>query len=478
MNVATAAPEVVAQAATWMDPQVQLLIALLIGIAMLIYMILKTKIHAFLGLIIAAAVIGILGGIGQPDGIQPAAVASAITGGFGSTLGSIGIIIGFGVMMGEIFDATGAAERMALTFIKIFGKKREHWAMALTGFIVSIPIFCDSGFVIISPIAKAISKKTKRSIVQIAGPLAIGLVITHSLVPPTPGPLGVAGTFGVDIGKFILLGIVISLPMAVTATLYTQWLGKKIYQLPAEDGEGWIRPEKRLDGEAVTITASRDNLPSTLMSFMPILVPIALILLQNVLSAAKVDGSGILQYVAFLGNPIIAVGIGLLIAIFGLGKDLTRQEALALMDKGIKSAGIIILVTGAGGALGNILKVTKTGDYIAAEMAKTGIPIIILPFIIATLVRFIQGSGTVAMVTAAGITAPIVNAAGANPLLGAFACCIGSLFFSYFNDSYFWVVNNLMGFRETKEQIRNWSITSTVAWATGFVELLLLSFIM
>ncbi len=483
MNAATVAPEAVAQAASWIDPQVQLLIALLIGIALLIYMILKTKIHAFLGLILAAAIIGILGGLGQPEGLKPAAVATAITGGFGSTLGSIGIIIGFGVMMGEIFDATGAAERMALTFIKLFGKKREHWAMALTGFIVSIPIFCDSGFVIISPIAKAISKKTKRSIIQIAGPLAVGLVITHSLVPPTPGPLGVAGTFGVDVGQFILLGIVISLPMAIAATLYTQWLGKKIYQLPADEGDGWVRPAKRLDGETVEIVASREDLPSTLMSFMPILVPIALILLQNVLAAAKVDQGGFLQYIAFLGNPIIAVGIGLLIAIFGLGKDLTRQEALDLMDKGIKSAGIIILVTGAGGALGNILKVTKTGDYIAAQIdhqtdPKTGIPIIILPFIIATLVRFIQGSGTVAMITAAGITAPIVNAAGANPLLGAVACCIGSLFFSYFNDSYFWVVNNLMGFRETKEQIRNWSITSTVAWATGFVVLLLLSLVM
>lgn len=440
-------------------------------------MILKTKVHAFLGLIIAAAVIGILGGIGQPEGIKPAEVAKAITAGFGSTLGSIGIIIGFGVMMGEIFDATGAAERMALTFIKIFGKKREHWAMALTGFIVSIPIFCDSGFVIISPIAKAISKKTKRSIISIAGPLAVGLVITHSLVPPTPGPLGVAGTFGVNIGQFILLGIVISLPMAIAGTLYTQWLGKKIYQIPSDDGEGWIRPEKRLDGEAVEIKPSRADLPGAMISFLPILVPILLILLENVLSALKINEGLMGQYIAFLGTPIIAVGIGLLIAIFGLGKDMTRDEALSAMEKGIKSAGIIILVTGAGGALGNILKVTKTGDYIAAQMAQTGVPIIILPFLIATLVRFIQGSGTVAMITAAGITAPIVTAAGANPLLGAFACCIGSLFFSYFNDSYFWVVNNLMGFKDTKDQIRNWSVTSTVAWASGFVMLLLLDLV-
>lgn len=471
------AAETLISATPWIDPQLQLIIALLIGIVLLIIMILKTKVHAFLGLILAAALIGILGGIGQPEGIKPAAVASAITAGFGSTLGSIGIIIGFGVMMGEIFDATGAAERMAMTFIKLFGKKREHWAMALTGFIVSIPIFCDSGFVIISPIAKAISKKTRRSIVQIAGPLAVGLVITHSLVPPTPGPLGVAGTFGVDLGAFILLGIVISLPMAVTATLYTQWLGKKkLYQLPGEEDD-WIRPAVQ-EPYAEHLVSSDKVLPTALESFMPLVVPIVLILLNNVLAALKLADDPFVQYIMFLGNPVIAVAIGLLLAIFWLGRDMDRKTALATMERGIKSAGIIILVTGAGGALGNILKVTKTGDYIAAQMAQVGIPVLILPFIIATLVRFIQGSGTVAMVTAAGICAPIVLASGESMLLGAFACCIGSLFFSYFNDSYFWVVNNLMGMTETKDQIKNWSITSTVAWATGFIELLILSIFM
>ena len=177
----------------------------------------------------------------------------------------------------------------------------------------------------------------------------------------------------------------------------------------------------------------------------------------------------------FLGTPIIAVGIGLLLAIFVLGKDMTKDECIDEMNKGIKSAGLIMLVTGAGGALGNVLKVSGTGDYIAQQMAKTAIPIIILPFIIATLVRFVQGSGTVAMVTAAGICAPIIQAAGASVILGAFAACIGSLFFSYFNDSYFWVVNNLMGIKDTKEQIKNWSVCSTIAWGVGFVELLVLS---
>lgn len=448
----------------------QMIIGLLIGIAVLIFLILKTKVHPFPALIIAAVLVGLVGGM------DPLKIAGSISSGFGGTLGSIGIIIGFGVMMGQIFERTGAAERMALTFIKLFGKKNEHWAMALTGFVVSIPIFCDSGFVIISPIAKAISKKTRRSIVAIGVPLAAGLVITHSLVPPTPGPLGVAGTFGVDVGQFILLGLLISLPMVIAACLYSQHLAKSIYQLPAEDGDGWVRPEKHEDYSDMILNSGKE-LPSAFMAFLPLIVPVLLILL-NTVSAAMGASGGIFTAITFLGTPIIAVGIGLLLAIYTLTLKIPRKDVLKDMEKGISSAGMIIFVTGAGGALGQILKDSGTGNYIAESLAAASIPIIILPFLIATLVRFIQGSGTVAMVTAAGICAPIVAASGASMLLGAFACCVGSLFFSYFNDSYFWVVNNLMGFRETKEQIKIWSVTSTIAWAVGLAMLLILNLFM
>ena len=179
----------------------QMILGLVIGIIILVFLILRTKIHAFLALIIAAAITGIIGGM------PPNNVLSAITSGFGSTLGSIGIIIGFGVMMGQIFEISGAAERMAQTFIKKLGKGREEIALSITGFLVSIPIFCDSGFVILSPLTKALSKKTKKSVVTLGVSLAAGLVITHSLVPPTPGPVGVAGLFEVNVGSLILWGI-------------------------------------------------------------------------------------------------------------------------------------------------------------------------------------------------------------------------------------------------------------------------------
>lgn len=448
----------------------QMLIGLFIGLIALILLILKTKIHVFLALIIASCIIGLVGGM-PADG-----VVAAITGGFGGTLGSIGIIIGFGVMMGQIFEISGAAERMARTFLKLFGKGREELAMSLTGFLVSIPIFCDSGFVILSPLAKAISKKTKKSMVSLGVALAAGLVITHSLIPPTPGPLGVAGTFGVDVGNFLLLGIVIALPMAIATMIYGKWLGKKIYQIPSEDGQTWERPAYQKPVYNYLDDTDKE-LPSTFAAFAPLLVPIILILVNTVLTALG-HTTGYFQIPLFLGKPIIAVGIGLILAIYTLTGKMKRPEVISQLENSIKSAGIIILVTGGGGALGQVIKDAGVGNYIAEGIAATNIPVILLPFIIATLVRFVQGSGTVAMITAAGITAPIVAAAGGNMLLGAFAACIGSLFFSYFNDSFYWVVNRLSGITETKEQIRVWSVTTTIAWAVGLVELLVLNIFM
>lgn len=459
----------------------QMLIGLLAAIVLLIFLVLKTKVHAFLALIIAAVTAGVIGGMPMQDTLlaegTTLGIINAIKTGFGGTLGSIGIIIGFGVMMGQIFEATGAAQRMAQTFLKLFGKGREEEALALTGFFVSIPIFCDSGFIILSPIAKAISKVTKKSVISLGIALAAGLVITHTMIPPTPGPLGVAGIYGVDVGKFILYAFILSVPMTIATMIYARKAGKKIYQIPNEDNTGYIRPPYEEPNYDEVHNMDMTNIPSTLESFGPLLLPIILILLNTVTKAMKLEG-GVWAVLQFLGDPIVAVGLGLILAIFTLGRRLTKEEILAEMEKGMKSAGIILLVTGGGGAFGQVIKDSGLGVYISEMIAQTPIPIIVLPFIISTAMRFIQGSGTVAMMTAASITAPIIVASGENPILGAFACCIGSLFFSYFNDSYFWVVNNTLGIKNVKEQIRVWSITTTIAWAVGFVELLILSVIL
>ncbi|WP_088188449.1 gluconate:H+ symporter [Desulfosporosinus sp. FKA] len=445
----------------------QMIIGLVIGIIALVFLILKTKIHAFPALIIAAAATGIIGGM------PPNKVIDAITSGFGSTLGSIGIIIGFGVMMGELFEASGAAEKMAQTFVKRLGKGREEIALAITGFLVSIPIFCDSGFVILSPLAKAISRKTKKSVITLGVALASGLVITHSLIPPTPGPVGVAGLFKINVGSMILWGIVFSIPMTIAAIIYARWIGKKIYQVPSEDGESWERPAYQEPVHNFNLE-NDDNLPSAVMAFAPIIVPIILILFSTVATAAKLTGS-IAVVINFLGAPVIAVGIGLLTAIYGLTNKMSRQDTILKMEQGVKSAGIIILVTGGGGALGMVLRNSGAGDYIAKLIAHTSLPAILLPFVIASLVRLIQGSGTVAMITAASITAPIIATLDVNPVFASMACAMGSLIFSYFNDSYYWVVNRMLGIQDAKEQIRIWSVTTTIFWAVGLVELLIIN---
>ncbi|MTI47342.1 GntP family permease [Sporosalibacterium faouarense] len=446
----------------------QMILGLVIGIALLILLIMKTKIHAFPALIIAAATTGLIGGMPADS------VVGSISSGFGGTLGSIGIIIGFGVMMGEIFEISGAAETMARTFIKTLGKKREELALALTGFVVSIPIFCDSGFVVLSPLVKAISKKTKKSVVSLGIALALGLVITHSLVPPTPGPVGVAGIFNVSVGSFLLWGIIMAIPMTLAGMAYGKWIGKRIYQIPTEDGEGWIRTEYQEPVFNFRSENDRIDLPSPLRAFAPILVPVVLILLNTIISTVGYEGA-IVNVITFLGTPIIAVGIGLLVAIFGLTNKYSRQDTLEKMEQGIKSAGIIILVTGGGGALGMVLRDSGAGNYIAELIAKTSMPAILLPFIIASLVRLIQGSGTVAMITAASITAPIIATLNVDPVFAAIGASMGSLIFSYFNDSYFWVVNRMLGIKDAKDQIRVWSVTTTIAWGVGLVELLIVN---
>ena len=462
----------------------RMLIGLAIGIAVLIFLVLKTKIQAFLALIISTVVVGVIGGMPltnitiEVDGVEKTfGIVNSITSGFGGTLGSIGIIIGFGVMMGQIFEVTGAAKRMAHTFLKLFGKKREEEALALTGFLVSIPIFCDSGFVVLAPIAKAISKATKKSVIGLGTALAAGLVITHSLVPPTPGPLGVCGIFGVDVGKFILLTLVLALPMAIACIAYSRlYLSKKYYRIPNEEGEIVEMPYQEPNYEAA-FSMDMTGVPGALESFMPLIIPIILILI-NTVATAMGKPEGFMNVLVFLGQPIVAVGLGLIVAILTLGRSLDRHEALTEMEKGMASAGIIMLVTGGGGALGQIIKDSGLGTFMAEGLAKTAIPIIILPLLIATAMRFIQGSGTVAMTTAASITAPIIAASGVSPILGAVACCVGSLFFGYFNDSYFWVVNRTLGVSEAKDQLRIWSVTSTVAWAVGVVEVLILNIFM
>jgi len=444
---------------------------LLVAIAALLFMILKTRIPAFPALIIAAVITGSLGGMGSE------AMIVAITKGFGGTLGHIGIVIGFGVMMGALLQMSGASKRMAMTFINLLGKGREELALVLIGLIVSMAVFCDSAFIVLVPLVKAISRSTGKSVVGLGATLAAGLVISHSMIPPAVGPFGVVSQFNMPIGTFMLWSMVVAIPVAVAGFLYTRSLGQKIYIVPTDDDSGFTR-ERLMP--VLQDAEDEQQLPGTLISFAPLIVPIVLILLATFtreFHTTSVESwlGTVAQMLMVLGHPVIAVGIGLLIAIVGLGSRFERKEVTNGMENAIRSAGIIFLVIGGGGALGMVLRDSGAGNMIAQYIVDIGVPGVLLPLTISTLIRLIQGSGAVAMITAASITAPMIGTLGVDPVIAGLGCTVGSFMFSYFNDAYFWVVNRSLGVTEVQEQIRVWSVTSTILWATGTVTLLIIN---
>ncbi|OHV12838.1 GntP family permease [Kushneria phosphatilytica] len=451
----------------------QVIIGLGVAIFIMIVLVLRTRVHALLALIIAASIAGIIGGM------PPNQVIDAITTGFGKTLSTIGLVIGFGVMMGRILEVSGAGQRMAYAILRMLGKGREDWAMALTGYIVSIPIFCDSAYVILNPLVRALARNSGRSVIALGIALASGLAVTHSAVPPTPGPLGVAGIFGVDIGLMIAWGLVFTAPALIVMVIYARLMGPRIEaRIRAESDDALDQ-----DPESAPRQLSESELPPLTRSVMPIALPIALIFLNTVISAitgagsdANPDPAFAVQLILFFGDPVIAVGIGVLTAVYGLVPKMPRDEVLRHLEKGVESAGIILLVTGAGGALGAVLRASGAGDYIGQHIASLALPAVLIPFIIATLVRFVQGSGTVSMITGASISAPILSSMpDVNMVLAAQAACLGGLFFSYFNDSYFWVVNRMLGVRNARHQLLVMSIPTTLGWATALVTLLMVN---
>lgn len=469
-----------------MDESLRMMLGLIIGITVMIVLVSKTKVHTFIALLAACVVSGIIGGMPLvniteilADGTESTTtgIVTAIKDGFGNTLKSTGIIIGLGVMMGGILEKSGAAERMAYSFIKAVGKKKEEWALAITGWFISIPVFADSAIVIFAPLCKAISKVTGKSLVGLALAMAAGLQLTHCLVPPTPGPTTAASMLGVDVGQMIIAGSLISVPMLIVAVFYCKWIGKKIYQIPTDDG-GFERLEFKEEyiksmGELDSLIEQKE-LPGLGISIAPIVIPLVLILLSTILGLAGIENA----VIDFIGDPVIALSVGTIIAIYGLmGKD-QNKEVLGVMDDAIKSTGIIMLITGAGGSLGNVIKVSGIGDVLGEMIIKLPLPAILLPFLIAALMRIALGSATVAITTAASLSAPMMGILPVSPLLMSVSCCVGAISFSYFNDSGFWVWNGMFGVNELGDQIRCKTAISLIMAGVGIVELLILSMFM
>ncbi|WP_027075512.1 GntP family permease [Maribacter antarcticus] len=411
-----------------------LLVLLIVSVLIIVLLTAKLNVHPFLALLTASIFFGITSGM--PLNL----LITSIEEGFGGTLGKIGLVILLGVLIGAFLEQTGAAYKMAELVLRIIGKKNVHAAMGILGYIVSIPVFADSGFIILNPLNKSLSKKAKLSIAGTSIALILGLMLTHVMVPPTPGPIAAAGILDADIGLVMILGIVVSALSLVVAIIYAKRVAGKTY----------IDPNPELTEE--DIIEKVKTAPSTFKSFLPIVVPILLIISKSLILFFATDmseNSFLITLISFVGSPLIALIIGVLLA-FTLPKkfDLAMLSEAGWTGKALQSASTILLITGAGGIFGKILQYSGIGDAMAHMFE--GITIgIWLPFLLSAAIKTAQGSSTVALITTASIMAPLMASMGFDSeilkALVVIAIGAGGLVVPHANDSSFWVVTQLTG---------------------------------
>jgi GntP family gluconate:H+ symporter len=440
-----------------------LVILLVAAILFIIVATSRLKMHPFLVLLAVAYGLGLLAGI------APADIISAIVGGFGGTIGAIGIIIAAGTLIGVLLERSGGAQVMANAIIALVGKARSVMAMSVTGSVVSIPVFCDSGFVILSPLARSLAKQANRSVAVFATALSMGLYATHVFVPPTPGPIAAAGTLGADVGLVILLGLVVTIPVLVTTYLYARFAGERLVVAPPTDLD--VTPPPANESERV--------LPAAWKAFTPILLPVVLITLNSIAALpTRPFGVGAFQQaITFIGNPNTALLLGVVAAFLLLVPRQNRSALEGVTARALQIAGPIILITGAGGALGGVLRATPITEFLAENLALTALGVF-LPFLVAAALKTAQGSSTVAIVTTAAIMAPLVPVLGFDSAFGlvlvTLAIGAGSMTVSHANDSYFWVVSQLSGMN-VAQAYRMQTGASAVAGITGIVAIFILS---
>ncbi|KIL51961.1 GntP family permease [Jeotgalibacillus soli] len=433
-----------------------LIVIFLLSLAALFFLILKLKVEPFLSLI------GVAFATAVAIGIPIAEVPGIVTTGFGNTLAGVGILIGLGVIFGQFLAASGAVEKIAHAVLKGFGKQKSPAGLALTGTAVSIPVFFDAAFVILSGLIKSLSKKTGISVVTFVTALGVGLIVSHSMIPPTPGPLVVAENTQADLGLFILYAIICAIPATlVGGYLYGMFVGKRV-----KTGAGF----EEEDEIAVTKETPKKEI-GTGISFLMLSLPIVLIL-GNTISQLLFPDAIISTIFGFVGDKNIALFISVIAAIIVLSPYITAAKE-SLYSEAISSAGIILLITGAGGAFGAVINQSGIGEYLIATMQSWSIPVLLLAFIFSQILRASLGSATVALVTTSSIMGPLALDLGISPILLGLAICAGGIGLSLPNDSGFWVVNKF-GKLTIPQTLKAWTIGGFLAGlsALGMVYLL------
>ena len=457
---------------------IPLLIVFCLAIAIMIIAISKFKIHPFLSLMGTSLLLAIV--VGLPLAKIPGIIGS----GFSGVFSSIGIVIILGALIGLILERTGAAIRLADVVIRCVGEKHPQLALMLMGWIVSIPVFCDSGFVILNPIRKALCRKLQgTSPVGMAVALSGGLYVAHVFIPPTPGPIAAAGSLGLadNLAGVILVGILASIPALIAAYIVSLYISKKNISV-----QNNMEEENDTEASYEELVASFHKLPGAAASFAPIIMPIILMAAGSIVAMAGMNGA-LATGLKFLGNPIIALTVGLFFAIYLLSTTNKMPSFASITDETLKTVGPILFITAAGGVLGKVITEAGFVDFMktnAAFLASVGV---FFPFIISAILKTAQGSSTVAITTTAGImgmysdSASMMSALGLNSemaaLLTVMAIGAGAMTVSHANDSYFWVVTNFTGM-DPQDGYRTQTLMTLVVGIVSMLAIFLASLIL
>ena len=446
-----------------------LIIAFIVAIVLMILLISKLKVHPFLAIMGVSLLLALIAGIPLKE------IPGTIGAGFSGTFTSIGIVIILGAFIGTVLEKTGAALKLADMVIRLVGEKNPQLAIELMGWVVSIPVFCDSGFVILNPIRKALVKRTGVSSVAMTVCLSCGLYVSHVFIPPTPGPIAAAQTLGVGESLLLVIGIGVlcSIFPLIAGFFYAKFIGKKIKSAD-ETGD---------NGEVVKsyeeLKAEFGKLPSGCNALAPLLVPILLMALSSISSMAGWTGA-IADLLAFLGTPIMALAVGTVLAIIQLFSAGKGKDFYTLTNETLKTVGPILFVTAAGGVLGKVISSSDMVNFIKENATTFQTIGIFFPFLLSAILKSAQGSSTVAITTTAGIVAPLLPVLGfATPLeisLVVMAIGAGAMTVSHANDSYFWVVTNF-GEMQPEEGYKTQTAMTLVIGIAAIIEIFILSLI-
>ncbi len=422
----------------------------LASILAIVYLTSKIKLNAFISLFLVSLFLAFAA-------IPNSDILKILKNGFGSTMGSIGFLIIFGAVIAIVLEKSGGALSIANYLLSKTGEKKAPAALAITGFLAGLPIFCDSGFIILSGLAKSFSAKTKIAMPYIAIALACSLYSVHCMVPTHPGALAASGIMNVNIGNFILTGILFAIPGALVAFLWTRMMTKNKAYLPATFN-------------SVNVEKIQEQLPSPFLSLMPVIVPLALITIASLFGVLGLkDQNPFFKSITLVGQPVIALFIGMFLS-FVLLKGIDKKKLNGVFETAIEKAGPILIVTAAGGMFGSVIKETGIGSEAGSFLSKTGLGLAV-PFLIAFLMKTAQGSSTVAIITTASFVAPMLSVLGLDSetgkLFATLAMGAGSMMISHANDSYFWVVSKFSDI-ETNITLKIYSTATIVMGITVF----------